>query len=58
MTEDPIRQSEEEREKKEEDRDGILGRLYRWYKRYDKWSGRGIGSIGCLAFSKPIPLPA
>jgi hypothetical protein len=40
MTEDPIRQSEEEREKKEEDRDGILGRLYRWYKSYDKWSGR------------------
>lgn len=33
---------------KEEDRDGIFGWLYRWYDRYDTWSGRWDWLMGFI----------
>jgi hypothetical protein len=34
--------------KKTEDRDGIFGWLYRWYDRYDTWSGRWDWFMGLI----------
>ena len=48
MSEDQHNPIPELTKKEEEDRDGIFGWFYRWYDRYDTWSGRWDWLMGFI----------